>query len=49
MKITLVYDKLKEGIKTVERLAQKSLTLPILQNIFLKTDKNFVCFSSTNF
>jgi len=29
-------------------LAQKSLTLPILQNICLKIEKNFLCFSATN-
>ncbi|MFH1036743.1 MAG: DNA polymerase III subunit beta [Patescibacteria group bacterium] len=48
MKLTIIYENLKEGIKTVERLAQKSLTLPILQNILLKTEKNFTCFSATN-
>ncbi|MDD5145427.1 MAG: DNA polymerase III subunit beta [Candidatus Pacebacteria bacterium] len=48
MKLTIIYEKLKEGIKTVERLAQKSLTLPILQNILLKTEKNFLSFSATN-
>jgi DNA polymerase-3 subunit beta len=48
MKLTIVYEKLKEGIKIIERLAQKSLTLPILQNISLKTEKNFLCFSATN-
>jgi DNA polymerase-3 subunit beta len=48
MKLLIVYEKLKEGIKIAERLAQKSLTLPILQNINLKTEKNFLCFSATN-
>jgi DNA polymerase-3 subunit beta len=48
MKITIVYEKIKDGIKTIERLAQKSLTLPILQNILLKTEKNFICLSATN-
>ncbi|MFH1894861.1 MAG: DNA polymerase III subunit beta [Patescibacteria group bacterium] len=48
MKLLIIYEKLKEGIKIVERLAQKSLTLPILQNIYLKIEKNFLCFSATN-
>ncbi|MFH1401669.1 MAG: DNA polymerase III subunit beta [Parcubacteria group bacterium] len=48
MKLIIIYEKLKEGVKAVERLAQKSLTLPILQNIHLKTEKNFLCFSATN-
>ncbi|MFC1789446.1 DNA polymerase III subunit beta [Patescibacteria group bacterium] len=48
MKSLIIYNNLKEGIKIVERLAQKSLTLPILQNIFIKTEKNFLCFSATN-
>jgi DNA polymerase III subunit beta len=48
MKLIIIYEKLKEGIKMVERLAQKSLTLPILQNISLKIEKNFLCFSATN-
>jgi DNA polymerase III subunit beta len=48
MKLIIIYEKLKEGVKTVERLAQKSLTLPILQNIYLKIEKNFLCFSATN-
>jgi DNA polymerase III subunit beta len=48
MKLIIIYEKLKEGVKIVERLAQKSLTLPILQNISLKIEKNFLCLSSTN-
>lgn len=48
MKLTITCEKLKEGIKIVERLAQKSLSLPILQNILFKTEKNFLCFIATN-
>jgi DNA polymerase-3 subunit beta len=48
MKLIIIYEKLKEGVKIVERLAQKSLTLPILQNVCLKIEKNFLCFSATN-
>jgi DNA polymerase III subunit beta len=48
MKLIIIYEKLKEGIKIAERLAQKTLTLPILQNIYLKAEKNLLCFSATN-
>lgn len=48
MKITILKEKLKEGVNIVERISQKSLTLPILQNTLLKTEKNFLRLSSTN-
>jgi DNA polymerase III subunit beta len=48
MKLTIIFEKLKEGIKTVERMAQKSLSLPVLQNVYLKVEKNFLCLAATN-
>jgi len=48
MKITILKEKLKEGIGVVEKISQKSLTLPILQNILFKTEKNFLKLSTTN-
>jgi len=48
MKLTILKEKLKEGIKVVEKISQKSLTLPILQNTLLKTEKNFLRLSTTN-
>jgi len=48
MKLTILKEKLKEGFNTVEKISQKSLTLPILQNTLLKTEKNFLKLSTTN-
>lgn len=48
MKLIILKEKLKEGINIVERVSQKSLTLPILQNTLFKTDKNFLKLSTTN-
>ena len=48
MRLSILKEKLKEGIKTVEKISQKSLTLPILQNILLKAEKNLLTLSTTN-
>ncbi|XOB41243.1 MAG: DNA polymerase III subunit beta [Candidatus Nealsonbacteria bacterium] len=48
MKINILKEKLKEGIGIVEKISQKSLTLPVLQNTLLKTEKNFLKLSTTN-
>lgn len=48
MKIIILQEKLKQGVKTVERVSQKSLTLPILQNTLLKTSSNFFSLEATN-
>ncbi len=48
MKIIILKEKLKEGIDIVEKISHKSLTLPILQNILFKTEKNFLKLSTTN-
>ncbi len=48
MKLIILQEKLKNGIKTVERISQKSLTLPILQNTLLKTLPNFLSLEATN-
>ena len=48
MKITILKEKLKEGINIVEKISQKTLTLPILQNTLLKIEKNFLKLSTTN-
>ncbi|MFH1582332.1 MAG: DNA polymerase III subunit beta [bacterium] len=45
---TILKDKLKYGISVVERISNKSLTLPILNNILIKTEKNFLNLSSTD-
>ena len=48
MKITILKEKLKQGINIVERISTKSLNLPILNNILIKTEKNFLNLISTN-
>ena len=48
MKLIILQEKLKEGLKNVERASQKSLTLPILQNTLLKAIPNFLCLETTN-
>jgi len=48
MKITILKNKLKEGVSIVERVAQKSLSLPILNNILLKGEKNLISLTATN-
>ncbi len=48
MKLIILKEKLNEGIKIVERISQKSLTLPILQNTLFTAEKNFLKLSSTN-
>jgi len=48
MKIIILKEKLKEGISIVERISTKSLNLPILNNILIKTEKNFLNLISTD-
>jgi DNA polymerase-3 subunit beta len=48
MTIKILKSKLKEGLNIVERITSKSLTLPILNNILLKAERNFLNLSSTN-
>lgn len=48
MKITILKEKLKQGINIVERVSGKSLNLPILNNILIKVEKNFLNLTSTN-
>jgi len=48
MKITILQEKLKEGLNTVERIAIKSTTFPILNNIRLKAQKNFLNLTATD-
>lgn len=48
MKLIILKEKLKEGVAIVERISQKSLTLPILQNTLLKAEKNSLKLSTTN-
>ncbi|MBU0546883.1 DNA polymerase III subunit beta, partial [Patescibacteria group bacterium] len=47
-KLTILQEKLKEGLKVVTRASFKSLSLPILNNILLQTEKNFINLSATD-
>jgi len=48
MKLTILQEKLKEGLKVVARASFKSLSLPILNNILVQTEKNFINLSATD-
>ncbi len=48
MKITILKDKLKEGVNIVEKIATKSTSLPVLNNILISAEKNFLNLSATD-
>lgn len=48
MKITLLQEKLRTGLSIIGRVTSKSATLPALENILVKTEKNFISLVSTN-
>ena len=48
MKLLILQKKLKEGLSFVERISSRSMSLPILNNILLKAEKNFLSLSGTN-
>ncbi len=48
MKITIPQKKLKEGLNITGRATAKSTTLPILKNILIKLEDNFINISSTD-
>lgn len=48
MKITILKENLKKGLSVVERIVGKNLTLPILNNIYLNTEKTYLNLISTN-
>ncbi len=48
MKITILQEKLKQGLSIIERISGKSLTLPILNNVLISAEKNFLNLSSTD-
>jgi len=48
MKFVILKEKLLEGINIIERIPTKSLSLPILNNILIKTEKNFLNLSATD-
>lgn len=48
METIILKEKLKEGIGIVEKISAKSLNLPILNNILLTVEKNFLNLASTD-
>lgn len=48
MKLLILQDKLKEGLNIIERVSSKSLTLPILNNVLISTEKNFLNLAATD-
>ncbi len=48
MNITVLQNKLKEGLGVVGRISSKSTNLPVLKNILLKAEDNFLNLSSTD-
>ncbi len=48
MKLLVLQEKLKEGLKIVSRASFKSLSLPVLNNILLRAEKNFLELAATD-
>ncbi len=48
MKFKIRQDKIKKGLAIAGRIATKSVSLPILKNIHIKTENNFLSLSATD-
>jgi len=48
MKLLILQEKLKEGLNIIERISSKSLTLPILNNVLITVEKNFLNLAATD-
>lgn len=48
MKLIILKENLNEGLNIVSRVAGKNLTLPILNNVLISTEKNFLNLSATD-
>lgn len=48
MKLTILKNKLKDGLDVVERVSSRTSSLPILKNIFIKVEKNFLNLMTTD-
>ncbi|HUV81408.1 MAG TPA: DNA polymerase III subunit beta [Patescibacteria group bacterium] len=48
MKITILKDKFKEGINIIEKISAKSINLPILNNVLISVEKNFLNLIATD-
>jgi DNA polymerase-3 subunit beta len=48
MKLTILKENLTKGLSLVERITGKNLVLPILNNVLLSTEKNFLKLTTTD-
>jgi DNA polymerase III subunit beta len=48
MKVEILKDNLKNGLGIVEKIVGRNLSLPILDNVLINTEDNFLCLSSTD-
>ncbi len=48
MKLIILQNKLKQGLSVIERISSKSFALPILRNLLIKTEKNFLLLATTD-
>jgi len=48
MKLFILQEKLKEGLKLIEKVSLKTINLPVLNNVLISAKKNFLNLSSTN-
>jgi DNA polymerase-3 subunit beta len=48
MKVEVLKENLRSGLSIVEKIVGKNLSLPILDNVFINTEDNFLSLSSTD-
>jgi DNA polymerase-3 subunit beta len=48
MKLSVLQEKIKKGLNITERVSSKSLTLPVLNNTLINTEKSFLKLSATD-
>ncbi|MDP3093835.1 MAG: DNA polymerase III subunit beta [bacterium] len=48
MKTTILRENLREGLNAVGRIAQKNLSLPILNSVLISCEKSFTCLKATD-
>lgn len=48
MKLLILQEKLKQGLNIVEKISSKSLSLPILNNILISAEKNYLNLAATD-
>ena len=48
MKVEILKENLKNGLSVVEKIVGKNLSLPILDNVLINTEDNFLSLSSTD-